>query len=74
MALAWAHRRREVWLVGPLLALPLLGLVADRPYWGVLVVPTALALAAEAVTVALDRGRGAHDDRSGEAPAHGTAT
>jgi hypothetical protein len=38
-ALVWLRRTDRLLAVGPYAALPLLGLVADRPYWGGMVVP-----------------------------------
>lgn len=46
----WSAWRRREWFLAPLLALPLVAVVADRPYWGALVVPFYLWLAADQVT------------------------
>jgi hypothetical protein len=46
-ALVVAYRTRRLALAGPALALPLTGLIAHRPEWGILVTPVALALAGD---------------------------
>jgi hypothetical protein len=43
----WRRERAEGLLLAPLLLLPLIGLVVDRPYWGAMVVPFEILLAAE---------------------------
>lgn len=43
-ALAWAHRRGRLALIGPVLALVLTGLLVNRPEWATFVVPLTLAL------------------------------
>ena len=54
---AWlqAVRRGEAWFLGPLFALPLVGLVADRPYWGAMVTPVLVLLTADAVGDVVNR-------------------
>jgi hypothetical protein len=49
--LAWvqAVRRRWVVLVGPVLAFGFVGLVVERPYWGAMVVPVSVLLAADLI-------------------------
>ena len=49
--LAWyvIGRFRHVGTIGPYLALPLVGLFINRPYWGILIVPLSLLLAVAAV-------------------------
>jgi hypothetical protein len=54
--LVWLHRSGRLALAGPFAALPLLGLVADRPYWGALVVPFLLAWTYELVSGLASRG------------------
>lgn len=50
VGLTWLWRQGDVrWVLGPMLLLPLTGFFVGRDYWGVLVVPFAITLAAAAV-------------------------
>lgn len=44
-----AHRRGQLALIGPLLSFGLIGFVAERPYWGAIVVPVSTLLATDLV-------------------------
>lgn len=48
-AFAWAYRHRLLPAVGPFLAMPFLTVWANRPYWGVMVVPLAVVLSIDLI-------------------------
>jgi hypothetical protein len=49
LALVWLARKHELVLYGPLMAIPAFGLIVDRSYWGLLVVPFTLFWSLELV-------------------------
>jgi hypothetical protein len=65
LAALWRRGRAQVALLGPLMLLPLVGLLVDRPYWGGMVVPFELLLAGELLSsLPSPRGRGARATRA----------
>jgi hypothetical protein len=75
VAVAEVWRRRELLLVGPVLAIPVLGLFVERPYWGLVVVPFVFFYAGEAAARAVTRAsRSAGTAGAGSSPLPGTPT
>jgi len=48
-AVVWSYRHRLMLAIGPFLAMPLVTLWANRPYWGVMVVPLAIVLTIDSI-------------------------
>jgi hypothetical protein len=63
-----AHRRGHLALIGPLLSFGLIGLVAERPYWGAIIVPVSTLLAADLALARTSVGRIERGGGSGPQP------
>lgn len=48
-AFVWAHRHRQLLAIGFFLAVPLLTVWANRPYWGVMVTPLSVVLSIDLI-------------------------
>jgi hypothetical protein len=60
--------RPERWLLAPLFALPLTGLLVNRPYWGILLIPLMVTFAVEQVVTPRGDARTAGAGGAGSSP------
>ena len=74
LGLYQAWRRDLLLLLAPVFGLPILGLVVDRPYWGIVVVPFTLLLAGELVAERISDARRRGAAAEGSSPPAGTPT
>ena len=60
-AVSWTRRHRLLLALGPFLAIPLLTVWANRPYWGVMVMPLSIVLSVDLIwELVRDRNREPH--------------